>query len=703
MKKITILLIALMIATGCSAAKATDKKTATPKATSEQKVVERAAEVSDLKSNEQKGRVTLSWKLENTDGVEKIIIAKKGNDNKIKRMPLSPDVREYTVDLEPLEKTTFFIKLQYKNGTVTPGAKIITTAKLGTAIFKEKEYIDTTSDTVKLLFRTNPEAKVEVLMGDSEDNLKIVKSEEKYNFRSGMKISGLVPGNTYFYKIISEKDGEKVETKTISFIKQKNDLYAEKAEWARKAVFYEVFVRSFYDTDGNGIGDFKGIGEKSAYLKDLGVDALWLMPSLKSNTYHGYDVVDYYNVEDDYGTMDDFENMLKKSHENGIKIIIDFVINHSSDDNLWFVEASKGAENPYRDYYVWSDPFENRDEPGPWGQNVWYENGGQYYYADFTAGMPDLNYRNPAVREDIKKAAKFWLDKGVDGFRLDASRHIDDRDVEVTLSWWKEFNAYVKSINKDAFLVGEAWNEDPAAVAPYMAVLDSSFNFGFSGFMPEQIRKNKIDTLEMLSKTREAYAKEAKNFIDCTFIRNHDMDRTASEFREVAKQKDAFAMLLTLPGTPFLYYGEELGQKGMSPDEHRREPMDWYKEMQGPGMTTWEKPYYNRANDGISLEDVQNDPDSLYNFIKKIIKIRKENDFIFTDTPVKIENGEIYGYSYFASYGKLEVIYNLSKENKNYTINREGFSKATNCYNDSELDGTLVLAPNDILIIKYIK
>lgn len=696
MKQIAIILSAVLIA-GCSSF----KEIKSVKTTQVKQEIKQTAlsEVKNLKCEERKSEVVLTWDLPNENEIDKIIVAKKGADNRLKRIPLKPDARSYTINLPPLEKTVFYIKLQYKTGEVTPGEKITATAKLGTAIFKESEFIDTASDTVKLLFKTNPRANVEVYFGESSEKLTLSKKEENYDFKRGIKIGGLVPGKKYYYKIISELNGEKTESAIVGFEKKANETVVRKAEWAREAVFYEVFVRSFYDSNKDGIGDFRGLGDKMGYFKELGIDGLWLMPSFKSDTYHGYDIVDYFDVEEDYGSIADFEYMMTKAKENGVKIILDFVINHTSSNNKWFEAATSDKQTQYRDYYVWADPFDDKEAPGPWGQNVWYDDGDKYYYAVFTSGMPDLNFRNPLVRDEVKKAAKFWLDKGVDGFRLDASRHIDDLDVEVTLSWWNEFNMYVKSINKDAFLVGEAWDSNPAVVALYMKALDSSFNFGFSEFMTEQVRKGTPDTVDMLKATREAYSKEAADFIDCTFVRNHDMPRTASEFRDVERQKSAFTMLLTLPGTPFLYYGEELGQKGMKPDEQIREPMDWYKSMSGEGMTAWNRPNYNKADDGISLEEQIGNPESLYNYIKKLIQIRKEYKLMFSTMPEKIEAGTMYGYRHKLEKGNIDIIYNFSKETKEYKRNPE--QKGINLINNKEIGDGFQLKPGEVLIVKY--
>ncbi|HET9554071.1 MAG TPA: alpha-amylase family glycosyl hydrolase, partial [Anaeromyxobacteraceae bacterium] len=241
--------------------------------------------------------------------------------------------------------------------------------------------------------------------------------------------------------------------------------------WWNGAVFYEVFVRSFEDSDGDGVGDLKGLIAKLDYLNDgdpstttdLGVDALWLMPVFASPSYHGYDTVDYEAVEPDYGTPEDFRDLIVEAHRRGIKVIVDLVVNHTSDQHPWFREARSSPAAPHRGWYVW-----RADDPGwtqPWnpGQGTWYRAAGGYYYALFWSGMPDLDWRNPAVRAEVRRLATLWLGRGVDGFRLDAVRYLAEdgpglqADRPDTHRYLKEFAATVRAARPDAALVGEAW------------------------------------------------------------------------------------------------------------------------------------------------------------------------------------------------------------------------------------------------------
>ena len=213
--------------------------------------------------------------------------------------------------------------------------------------------------------------------------------------------------------------------------------------WWRNAVFYEIFVRSFYDSNNDGVGDFNGMAQKLDYIQSLGVNAIWLMPIHPSPSYHGYDVLNYYAVNSQYGTMDDFKNLLAEAHKRDIRIIIDLVLNHTSSQHPFFADANRDVNSAYRDWYVWSN------EPGA---NFHQGNGG-YYYGNFWGGMPDLNYRNPDVTEQMYEVSRYWLeDIGVDGFRIDAAKHIIEEgnkleNTDSTHEWFKEYYAFYKSID----------------------------------------------------------------------------------------------------------------------------------------------------------------------------------------------------------------------------------------------------------------
>ena len=242
-------------------------------------------------------------------------------------------------------------------------------------------------------------------------------------------------------------------------------------DWWNTSTFYEIFVRSFKDSNGDGIGDFKGITSQLDYLNDgdpnshsdLGISGIWLMPIMPSPSYHGYDVIDYMSVNPQYGTMADFKELVQECHKRGIRVIIDFVINHTSSENPWFKQAVAGNKG-FENWYVWSDSQPR--ESGPWGENVWHKaSNGRYYYGVFTADMPDLNYRNPMVTQMMEMVTKYWLeDVGLDGFRVDAARYlfedgVSKQDTKDTIEWFQNWRSYLKPINPQAFTVGEVWAE----------------------------------------------------------------------------------------------------------------------------------------------------------------------------------------------------------------------------------------------------
>jgi glycosidase len=366
----------------------------------------------------------------------------------------------------------------------------------------------------------------------------------------------------------------------------------EDPTWWNHAVFYEIFVRSFYDSNGDGIGDFNGITEKLDYLNDgdpntttdLGVNAIWLMPIYPSPSYHGYDVTDYMTVNPEYGTLEDFQNLVNEAHKRGIHVIIDFVINHTSDKNSWFVSALD-PNSPYHDWYIWSDT--NPGYKGPWGEEVWHPaTNGLFYYGIFTAQMPDLNYRNQTVTDEIEKIAKFWLtDMNVDGLRVDGARHlIEDGQMQAntpeTLAWFKDFHELYQSWKPSAMSVGEVWDSSYNATK---YIEDKSFDLVFDFDLASAIISGiNMGSASAINAHVVAETGIFKNGGMATFLTNHDMDRVMNQLKkDPVKAGHAATVLLTIPGTPFIYYGEEIGMVGQKPDEQIRSPMQWSKELSG--------------------------------------------------------------------------------------------------------------------------
>jgi alpha-amylase len=396
--------------------------------------------------------------------------------------------------------------------------------------------------------------------------------------------------------------------------------------WWNDTVFYEIFVRSFRDSNGDGMGDFNGITEKLDYLHDLGIRGIWLMPINPSPSYHGYDVTDYYAVNPDYGTMDDFKHLLEEAHKRDIKVIIDLVLNHTSAQHTWFKEALKPGSQ-YHDWYVWKD--QDPGTLGPWGAPAWYKaTNGQYYYAIFWDQMPDLNYSNPAVREEAKKISSFWLkDVGIDGFRLDAVRYLveDDKlaDSATNHAFLKEWGDYYRSIDPQAFTVGEAWT-DNANVKEYTktdAELDSAFNFDLSTAILKSLNESNNTSVRFLLQTTVRDFPQQDN---ANFLTNHDMPRVMNQLGEnkEGKARAAAGILLTAPGIPFIYYGEEIGMSGSKPDEMIRTPMQWTNEN-GAGFTSgkpWEP--VNSDFSTINVAQQTSDNNSLLEYYKTLIQLR---------------------------------------------------------------------------------
>ncbi|KHC96015.1 Alpha-amylase [Thermotoga sp. TBGT1766] len=416
-------------------------------------------------------------------------------------------------------------------------------------------------------------------------------------------------------------------------------------------VVYEIFIRSFYDSDGDGVGDINGVSQKVDYLRKLGIDAVWFMPFNEAVSYHGYDITDYYNVEKDYGTMEDLENMIQVLHENGIKVIMDLVINHTSDEHPWFKDAVENTtSSPYWDYYIMSLEDHSGQDHWHWkvnsrGQKVWY-------FGLFGYTMPDLNHDNTSVKDEVKKIVDFWLSKGVDGFRIDAAKHIYgwswDDGVVASAEYFEWFKDYVLSKKPDAIIVGEVFSGNVSDLSIYPI---SVFNFALMYGI-----RNNLEGIDGLLEN---------NWVENSFpfLENHDLNRFFSHVQDVYNLFDAsgyelikkrvalwYFLLFTLKGSPVIYYGGEIGTRGFKwygpiYDEPLREPMQWYAEGSGEGQTFWTREIYDargvtygNANvdgcvyddpfDGFSVEEQENDPKSLLNFFKFMLGFRKEHESI---------------------------------------------------------------------------
>ena len=463
---------------------------------------------------------------------------------------------------------------------------------------------------------------------------------------------------------------------------------ASAQEWWRDAVFYEVFVRSFADSTegplaGDGVGDLRGLIERLDYLNDgdpdtaadLGVTALWLMPICQSPSYHGYDVVDYRRVDDEYGTNQDFLDLIDAAHARGMRVIVDNVINHSAAAHPWFREARTPAA-PKRDWYVWSDePIEVN-----WGSRVWHDRtrsgDGPYYFGLFWSGMPDLNLRNADATGAVHDFSRFWLtDMRTDGFRLDAVRHlIEDwpvvENTPETLAWLEDYRRAMKAANPDAFLIGEVWSSTDQIARYIPDALDAAFEFDLAFAIVEGVRDG--DATRIAGAIDAAQAAYPPGQF-ATFLANHDMQRVMTTLRAgsendaeaLAKAKLCAAIQFTLPGIPFIYYGEEIGMTGAKPDPDLRTPMQWTADPKSAGFTTG--PPWRTPNGDTVTRNVQaqlDDPDSLLQTYRDLVRLRSHTreawrgDFAHVET----EDPAVLAYHFRSEEANVTLVANLSAE-----------------------------------------
>ena len=420
-------------------------------------------------------------------------------------------------------------------------------------------------------------------------------------------------------------------------------------DWKNGAVCYEVFVRSFYDSDGDGVGDVNGLIEKLDYINDgtaafendLGARCIWLMPIVASPSYHGYDATNYYLVNPELGTNEDFKRLVSEAHKRGIRVLVDMVLNHASNEHPYFKDALLNRDSPYRDWFRWSPT--NPGVKGPWGQEVWHRSPvhDEYYYGIFWHGMPDLNYENAEVREEMKKVATFWLEEmGVDGFRLDAIPYlVEDGNrlahTQGTHAFLREYAAHVRKVAPDAYTVGEVWDSIGSMLPYYPDQLDSHFAFAASEALLEAVRTGSAAKLfpDYLRLQSEFPAHRWS-----PFLRNHDQTRTLTVLGgDIARAKMAVSLLLTLPGLPFVYYGEEIGMTGDKPDPRLRTPMHW-SIGRAAGFTSG-APWEPLQPDSLSanVEAQKDDPNSLLNLHRRLIHLRGEHSAIGSGELIPLE------------------------------------------------------------------
>lgn len=477
--------------------------------------------------------------------------------------------------------------------------------------------------------------------------------------------------------------------------------------WPHAGITYEIFIQSFYDTDGDGIGDIKGVIKKLDHVKELGANAIWFMPIMPSPSYHKYDVIDYKDVHPDYGTLEDFKELIAEAHKKDIKIVIDMIINHTSNEHPWFLESKKSRDNPYRDYYVWAQKdtiadFINKKTITLDSDNIqqWHDpgSGEDFYYGFFYGGMPDLNFDNPKVREEIYDIGRFWLEEvGVDGFRLDAAKHIfpDDRP-EDNHAFWKEFRKEMEAVKPDVYLVGEVYDMKEI-VAPYLPGLPALFNFDFHYTLLESYEKeNGMILAEKQKEILDFYQDITDEFIDATFSSNHDQPRLLNSLNEnPRKLKQAINILMTMPGAPYLYYGEEIGMLGKKPDEYIREPFLWDIEANDKGRTSWIEPRYSIDETVTPLAIQKSMSSSFFNHYKEIIKLRNTNRALALGN-LELFEGEMAEplMAFYRSHKNQEVfvVHNLSDMEHNLEC-PEGYSQPIYTYGGAGKGGDQISLP----------
>lgn len=414
--------------------------------------------------------------------------------------------------------------------------------------------------------------------------------------------------------------------------------------------YYEIFVYSFYDTDGDCIGDFQGVIEKLDYIEYMGFNGIWLMPIMPSPSYHKYDVTDYYSVEEAYGTMEDFEQLIEECHKRDINVVIDFVINHSSSEHPWFTQACdylKGLEAgqepdleecPYVDYYHFSREAE-ASTYHKLAESDWY------YEGAFWSGMPDLNLQNEALRAEILNIAKFWIEKGVDGFRMDAVRYFERSDIQKNNEILNWLYTECTKLNSEFYMVSEVWEALGAFAQYYESKTPSMFNFDagqeqgvlFKAAKGYMKASEFID--EMLSYDK-LFSSYNENYIDALFLTNHDMGRVAEACANNEKNmKMAAGLMMMMNGNPFVYYGEEIGMNSTSDkDENKRLPMYWSDVVRAGTTDGPPDCNLNITSSFEAVDEQLKDGHSILNYYRHALRLRNENPEIARGEIKKIES-----------------------------------------------------------------
>ncbi len=502
---------------------------------------------------------------------------------------------------------------------------------------------------------------------------------------------------------------------------------------------YEIFVYSFADSDGDGIGDLNGISDKLDYLNDgnvysrddLGVNSIWLTPVFPSPTYHKYDAVDYYSIDPAFGTIEDMDALIAGCHERDVKLYMDLAVNHTSDSHPWFAQAAdylrelpEGDEPdheacPTFDYYNFTKEAKTGYEP--LRDKTGKKETGWYYEARFWSGMPDLNLDSALVRAEIASVMKFWIERGIDGFRLDAvtSYYTEDHARSAEFLGWLSETA--RGMKEDVYLVGEAWENQDAYATLYETGVDSFFDFAFAGqegVIAQTVRKGKggLKFATRMAEEETLYASYAPpvsdGVINAPFYTNHDMARSAGYYAKDPVNRIKLAQLLNLmqTGNAFVYYGEELGMRGSGKDENKRAPFPWTAQEQAPiygkaggylcrGPADMEE--FDSAPYG-SLEEQSADELSIWNYCRQAIHLRARHPLIARGRTVPSEalsadsicafyrcEGEV------PATDDLLIVINLGKESTGVDLGQEDYFPGRT---DIELTDFLTVDGSDVTL-----
>ncbi|MGB9179326.1 MAG: alpha-glucosidase [Pyrinomonadaceae bacterium] len=537
-----------------------------------------------------------------------------------------------------------------------------------------------------------------------------------------------------------------------------------KEPWWKHAVFYEIYPRSFMDTNGDGIGDLNGITSKLDYLADLGVDALWITPFYPSpQVDFGYDVSDYEAVDAQFGTLADADRLVREAHKRNIRIIMDMVFNHTSDQHRFFKASRSSRNNPYRDWYIWQDPKPGGGPPNNWysgfGPTAWTldEKTGQYYYHFFYPQQPDLNWRNPKVEQVMFHSIRFWLDRGVDGFRLDVinwlfedpqlrdnpvlpqlrqgstTEHEQElkynRDLPEGHNVLRRFRRMTNQYEGERVLIGEIWVPKIEQLMPYYGP-NNEIHLPFNFFFSTEVKKlDAAGFRAVVEKSERVLLGRPTTYV----LSNHDDLRRAYTRFGDGQHNDEIAklvalMLLTLRGSPFFYYGEEIGMESIEPTtleevrdpvgkrywpgykgrDAQRRPMQW---TNGPNAgftngTPWVKLPPNA--DARNVEKANADADSILNFYKRAIRLRRQSSALLDGDYTSIGNDpHIFAYRRLARQQMMIVALNMSGEERKLKLNQAGYVREvlSNIRKDERaIEGDEVnLAPYEAVVLEVMK